>query len=168
MVEPEPDPRPSHLDEAGRVRMVDVSGKSPSRRVAVAEGHIRMERGTLEAILAGDVAKGEALAVARLAAIGGAKRTADLVPLCHPLPLDRVDTEIVSEPSIPGLRLVVRASAEARTGVEMEALTAVSAGLLALYDMCKGMDRGMTIGPIRLLEKRGGSSGTWKAPEVEE
>lgn len=155
---------PTHLDAAGRVRMVDVSEKPVSRRTAVAEGRIRMEDGTLQAILAGQVAKGEALAVARLAAIGGAKRTAELIPLCHPVPLDRLDVEIQPEREPSGLLLTVRASAEARTGVEMEALTAVAAGLLALYDMCKAMDRGMRIGPIRLLEKRGGVSGDWSTP----
>lgn len=155
--------RPTHLDAEGRVRMVDVSEKPPSRRTAVAEGAVRMAPGTLEAILEGRVRKGEALAVARLAAIGGAKRTSELVPLCHPIPLDRVDTELLPDPELPGLRVRVTTSAEARTGVEMEALTAVAAGLLAIYDMCKAMDRGMSLGPIRLLEKRGGRSGTWKA-----
>ena len=162
--EPEEAPVPTHLDERGRVRMVDVSEKTPTRRTAIAEGEIRMRPETLRAILDGEVAKGEALAVARLAAVGGAKRTPELVPLCHPLPLDRVDTEIRPEPALPGLRIRVATSAEARTGVEMEALTAVSAALLAVYDMCKGLDRGMTLGPVRLLEKRGGRSGHWKAP----
>lgn len=164
-----PDPGPdgrglTHLDAEGRVRMVDVSDKAPTRRTAVAEGEIRMERGTLEAILAGDVEKGEALAVARVAAVAAAKRTPDLIPLCHPLPLDRVDTDFRPDPDLPGLRLRVTASAEARTGVEMEAMVAVSAGLLAIYDMCKARDRGMAVGPVRLLEKRGGRSGTWTAP----
>lgn len=153
----------SHLDEKGRVRMVDVSDKPISRRVATAEGTIQMLPETLDAILAGDIAKGEALAVARLAAVTGAKRTTDIVPLCHPLPLDAVETDIQADSDLPGLRLVVRTSAEARTGVEMEALTAVAAGLLALYDMCKAVDRGMILGPIRLLEKSGGRSGTWTA-----
>lgn len=158
----EPDERLTHLDEEGRVRMVDVSGKPVTRRRAVAEGVLRMEPATLEALLAGRVEKGDALAVARLAAIGGAKRTAELVPLCHPLPLDAVDTEVIPDPALPGVRLVVRTSAEARTGVEMEALAGVAAGLLALYDMCKALERGMTIGPIRLLEKAGGASGSWR------
>lgn len=160
--------RPTHLDEQGRVRMVDVSAKPVTRRTAVAEGRIRMRRTTLEAILGGRVGKGEALAVARLAAIGGAKRASEIVPLCHPIPLDRLDTELTAEPELPGLRLTVRASAEARTGVEMEALTGVAAGLLAVYDMCKAMDRGMTIGPIRLLEKMGGASGAWRAEMADE
>ncbi len=122
-----------------------------------------MRRETLEAILDGSLAKGEALAVARLAAAGGAKRTAEIVPLCHSLPLDSVETGIEPDHDLPGLRITVRASAEARTGVEMEALTAVAAGLLALYDMCKAIDRGMILGPIRLLEKAGGRSGSWTA-----
>lgn len=152
----------SELDERGRVRMVDVGGKPVTRRRATAEGTIRTRPETLEALLAGEVAKGDAFAVARLAAIGGAKRTAELVPLCHPLPLDAVEVEIDPDPSLPGLRVRVRVSAEARTGVEMEALTGVAAGLLALYDMCKALDRGMELGPIRLLEKSGGRSGDWR------
>ena len=151
----------SHLDEAGRARMVDVSGKPVSRRTAVAEGRIRMEASTLSAIRDGAVEKGDVLTVARMAAIGGAKRTSDLVPLCHPLPLEAVEVEIEAAPSLPGLRVRIAVSAEARTGVEMEALSAVSAGLLAIYDMCKGRDRGMEIEAVRLLEKRGGTSGDW-------
>ena len=156
----------SHLDESGRVRMVDVSEKPVSRRTAVAEGLIRMERSTLHAIQSGEVEKGEALAVARLAAIGAAKRTADWIPLCHPIPLDRIDVEVEAMPELPGLRMTVRASAEWRTGVEMEALVAVASGLLAIYDMCKARDRGMEIGAIRLLEKTGGTSGDWRAAEA--
>lgn len=154
--------RPTHFDERGRVRMVDVGDKPVTRRHATAEGSIRMSARALEAIVSGEVEKGDALAVARLAAIAGAKRTAELIPLCHPLPLDAVDVELRPDPSLPGLHLVVHASAEARTGVEMEALTAVAAGLLALYDTCKAIDRGMEIGPIRLLEKSGGASGEWR------
>lgn len=142
--------------------MVDVGGKPITRRRASAEGSIRMRRETLEALLAGEVPKGDVVAVARLAAIGGAKRTADLVPLCHPLRLDVVEVEVLPEPELPGIRIRVRTSAEARTGVEMEALTAAAAGLLAVYDMCKGLDRGMEIGPVRLLEKAGGVSGDWR------
>lgn len=152
----------SHLDEEGRARMVDVSGKRPTRRTAVAEGAIRMEPGTLRAIREQEVEKGDVLTVARLAAVGGAKRTAELIPLCHPLPLDAVDVEILEEPDLPGLLLRVTVSTEARTGVEMEALCAVSAGLLAVYDMCKGRDRAMTLERVHLLEKRGGRSGDWR------
>ena len=155
--------RLTHLDAAGRVRMVDVGDKPLTRRVAVAEGRIRMRRETLEAIRRGEIEKGEALAVARLAAIQGAKAASALVPLCHPIPLDAVDVDLEAVEALPGYRLTVRASAEWRTGVEMEALAGVAAGLLALYDMCKAIDRGMTLGPLRLLEKRGGRSGAWTA-----
>lgn len=156
----------THLDERGRARMVDVSGKPVTRRRAVAEGVIRMRPETLRAIREGEVAKGDVLTVARLAAVGGAKATPSLVPLCHPLSLEAIDVEVEAEPALPGIRLRVGASAEARTGVEMEALCGVSAGLLAVYDMCKALDRGMQIGPIRLLEKSGGRSGAWRAREA--
>ncbi len=156
------DERLSHLDDEGRVRMVDVGDKPVTQRSARAEGEIRMQPDTLAAVLSGRSSKGNVLAVARVAAIGGAKRTSDLVPLCHPLPLDAVDVEIEADEGLPGLRIGVRTAAQARTGVEMEALCAVAAGLLAVYDMCKGVDRGMEIGPIRLLEKRGGASGPWE------
>lgn len=152
----------THLDDEGRARMVDVSGKPPTRRRAVAEGCIRMRPETLAAVRDESVEKGDVLTVARLASVGGAKRTADLVPLCHPLPLDGIDVEVTEDDDLPGLRIRVAVTTEARTGVEMEALTAVAAGLLAVYDMCKAMDRGMTLEGIRLLEKTGGRSGTWK------
>lgn len=152
----------SHVDEAGRARMVDVSTKDVSRRRAGAEGEIRMRPDTLEAIRANSVEKGDVLAVARLAAISGAKRTADLIPLCHPLPLDAIDVEIELKPALPGIRLTVVAGATSRTGVEMEALCGVSTGLLAIYDMCKAIDRGMEIGPVHLVYKLGGSSGEWR------
>lgn len=143
--------------------MVDVGDKPLTRRVATAEGEIRMDSATLETIRDGQVEKGEALAVARVAAIQGAKGAAQLIPLCHPIPLDAVDVEFTVDETLPGYRVRVRTSAEWRTGVEMEALSGVSAGLLALYDMCKAIDRGMTLGPIRLLEKHGGRSGSWSA-----
>ncbi len=143
--------------------MVDVADKEATRRTAVAEGEVRMRAGTLEAIEAGDVAKGDVHAVTRIAAIQGAKQAANLIPLCHPLPLDRVETELVATDSPTGYRLRVTASATWKTGVEMEALAGVAAGLLALYDMCKSIDRGMSLGPIRLVEKRGGRSGHWRA-----
>lgn len=155
------EPTIPHLDEAGRARMVDVAGKPVTRRTASAEGVIRMRAETVRAIRERSLAKGDALAVARIAAIGGAKRTADLVPLCHPLPLDGVRVEIEEVEDPPGLRVTAETTTEARTGVEMEALCAVSAGLLALYDMCKAHDRGMEIGPIRLVSKQGGRSGAW-------
>lgn len=153
----------THLDESGRVRMVDVSHKPKTRRTALAEGEIRMRPETLEAIQAGRIEKGEAIAVARLAAITAAKRTADWIPLCHPVPLDRIEVTIEPAPELPGLRVRARTSAEWRTGVEMEALTATAGALLTLYDMCKAIDRGMRIGPVRLLEKSGGASGEWRA-----
>ncbi len=142
--------------------MVDVSAKAVTRRRAEAEGEIRMERSTLDAIRANTVKKGDVLTVARLAAVGGAKRTADLIPLCHPLSLDGIDVTVEPEPELPGICLNVAVTTEGRTGVEMEALCGVSAGLLAVYDMCKAMDRGMAIGPIRLTYKAGGASGEWR------
>lgn len=160
--------RLTHLDEEGQARMVDVGDKPVTRRRAVAEGRIRMRRETLDAIRVGEVPKGDVLAVARLAAIGGAKRTAETIPLCHPLPLSSVDVEIELEEKDPGpgLRLVVEAAVEARTGVEMEALCGVSAGLLAVYDMCKALDRAMEIGEIRLVAKDGGRSGPWRRSDL--
>ena len=147
--------------------MVDVSDKPVTRRRAIAEGRIRMSPETLRAIRDGDVPKGDVLAVARLAAIGGAKRTAETIPLCHPLPLTSVEVnvELESADPYPGLRITVEATVEARTGVEMEALCGVSAGLLAVYDMCKALDRGMEIGEVRLVAKEGGRSGRWRRGE---
>lgn len=145
--------------------MVDVGAKAVTRRRALAEGSIRMDRKTLQAILDRRVEKGDVLAVARIAAVGGAKRTSDIVPLCHPLPLHGVTVEIEVADELPGLRLTAETTTEARTGVEMEALCAVSAGLLAVYDMCKSMDRAMELGAVRLLEKDGGRSGMWRRRE---
>jgi cyclic pyranopterin phosphate synthase len=145
--------------------MVDVGAKAVTHRRALAEGSIRMDRKTLQAILDRRVEKGDVLAVARIAAVGGAKRTSDIVPLCHPLPLHGVTVEIEVADQLPGLRLTAETTTEARTGVEMEALCAVSAGLLAVYDMCKSMDRAMELGAVRLLEKDGGRSGMWRRRE---
>lgn len=145
--------------------MVDVGDKAVTRRRALAEGSILMDRQTLRAILDRSVEKGDVLAVARIAAVGGAKRTSDLVPLCHPLPLHSVSVEIEAVDELPGLRLRVETTTEARTGIEMEALCAVTAGLLAVYDMCKSMDRAMELGAVRLLEKEGGRSGMWRRGE---
>jgi cyclic pyranopterin phosphate synthase len=145
--------------------MVDVGAKAVTHRRALAEGSIRMDRKTLQAILDRRVEKGDVLAVARIAAVGGAKRTSDIVPLCHPLPLHGVTVEIEVADELPGLRLTAETTTEARTGVEMEALCAVSAGLLAVYDMCKSMDRAMELGAVRLLEKDGGRSGMWRRRE---
>lgn len=153
----------THLDEQGRPHMVDVGEKAVTRRVAVAEGEIRMAAETAEAIADGAISKGNVLLVAQLAGITGAKRTADLIPLCHPLPLSSVEVELVVDRALPGVRARAVTRVEARTGVEMEALTAVSCALLTVYDMCKAMDRGMVIGGIRLLRKEGGRSGVWTA-----
>jgi len=153
----------THLDEQGRPRMVDVGEKEATRRVAVAEGHIRTSPDTVRAIAAGQVPKGNVLLIAQLAGITGAKRTADLIPLCHPLPLTSVDVDVSIDESLPGVRVAATAKVEGKTGVEMEALTAVSCALLTVYDLCKARDRGMVIGEIRLLRKEGGRSGTWVA-----
>ena len=151
----------THLDETGRARMVDVGEKPESQRMAVAEGFIRMSPETLVALDEGRAPKGDPLLVAQLAGIQGAKKTADLIPLCHPLPLTSVDVELAPDPELPGVRAVSRARVTGRTGVEMEALTAVSVALLTVYDMLKAVDRGMRIEGIRLLEKSGGRSGDW-------
>ncbi|MBB4637764.1 cyclic pyranopterin phosphate synthase [Longimicrobium terrae] len=144
--------------------MVDVAEKAVTRRIAVAEGHIRTSPETLSAIVEGRTAKGNVLTVAQLAGIMGAKRTSDLIPLCHPLPLTSVDVEIAPEADGSGLRVTATARVDGKTGVEMEALTAVSCALLTVYDMCKARDREMVIGGIRLLRKEGGRTGTWEAP----
>jgi len=158
------DDRPfTHLDPYGRPRMVDVGNKPVTRRIAVAEGHIRMSPETLAAIVSGDVPKGNVLVVAQLAGIMGAKRTPDLVPLCHSIPLSSVEVDVKPDASLPGLRATVSVAVEAKTGVEMEALAAVSCALLTVYDMCKARDRGMEIGGVRLLRKEGGRSGSWQA-----
>ena len=151
----------THLDEHGKARMVDVGGKAETSRVAIAEGRITMSGAALAAIRDGAVPKGDVLAAARIAGIMAAKQTAALIPLCHPLALDAVTLDFTLEES--GLRAAATASLTGRTGVEMEALTAASVALLTVYDMAKAIDKGMVIGDIRLIEKRGGKSGTWKA-----
>jgi len=157
--------RLTHFNTAGDAHMVDVGGKPETRRVAVAEGCIHMLEGTLELVMEGRHEKGDVLAVARVAGIMAAKRTAELIPLCHPLPLSRIDIELSA--LADGATIHCRASAEtvARTGVEMEALTAVQIALLTVYDMCKAVDRGMSIGDVRLVEKSGGKSGHWRREE---
>lgn len=154
----------THFDAAGRPRMVDVGDKEVTHRRAVAEGIIRVSPETIEAILAGRTSKGDVLTIAEIAGIMAAKRTADLIPLCHPIPLSSVRVRLEAESSVPGVRAVATVEVNDRTGVEMEALTAVSVALLTVYDMCKSRDRGMTIESIRLLRKEGGRSGTWVAP----
>ncbi len=153
----------THLDPTGAAHMVDVSGKAVTERVAVAEGRIVMEAATLELAVSGGAKKGDVVATARVAAIMGAKRTADLIPLCHPLALTKVAVDIVADPVLPGFRVTALTKVSGQTGVEMEALTAVSIGCLTLYDMLKAVDRGMRIEGIALLEKTGGKSGDWKA-----
>lgn len=156
-------PRLTHQDEAGRPRMVDVGPKEPTSRSATAEGCLVTSPATLDTLRQGRTTKGDPLAVAQIAGIQAAKRTADLIPLCHPLPLDSIELEIEPDDSLPGLRVVATARVHARTGIEMEALTAVSVALLTAYDMLKAIDRGMRIEGIRLLRKTGGRSGTWDA-----
>jgi cyclic pyranopterin phosphate synthase len=144
--------------------MVDVGAKAETHRVARAEGWIRMEAATLAMILGGRAGKGDVLGIARIAAIQGAKRTAELIPLCHPLPLTRVEVAFeTATADRQGIRCEVRTETIGRTGVEMEALTAVQVGLLTIYDMCKAVDRGMCLDGIRLIEKEGGRSGHWQA-----
>lgn len=143
--------------------MVDVAGKDVTHRVARATGQIRMQPATLALIASGSAKKGDVLGVARIAAIQAAKRTADLIPLCHPLPLTRVAVEFEIDEALPGVHCSAQVETLGRTGVEMEALTAVQIGLLTIYDMCKAADRGMVMGEVRVLEKRGGKSGEWAA-----
>ena len=152
----------SHFDRSGQAHMVDVADKPETHRVAIASGAIRMAPSTLKLILRGSARKGDVLGVARLAAIQAAKRTAELIPLCHSLGLTRVSAEFSAEKRKSAIRLTVAVETVSRTGVEMEALTAVSVGLLTVYDMCKAADRAMTIGDIKLLEKYGGRSGHFR------
>jgi cyclic pyranopterin phosphate synthase len=155
----------THLDAQGRARMVDVSAKAISERVAVATATVRMQPATLRLIRTGAIAKGEVLAVARVAGVMAAKRTADLIPLCHPLPVEVVTIDFT--PRAAGrLEITAGVKVTGKTGVEMEALAAVSAAALTVYDMCKAVDRGMVITDLCLLEKRGGRSGTWRRKSV--
>ena len=151
----------THLDEAGVARMVDVGGKATTTREAVATGRITMSAEAAQAIRDGAVAKGDVLAVARVAGIMAAKRTSELIPLCHPLPLTRASIELTVEDD--GVTATATVATAGQTGVEMEALTAVSVALLTVYDMAKAIDKGMTIGGVKLLSKRGGKNGEWRA-----
>ena len=153
----------THLDATGAASMVDVTDKASTERVAVAEGAIVMRAATLDLALSGQAKKGDVVATARIAGIMAAKRTSDLIPLCHPLALTKVTVEIAADPALPGFRVVAEAKLTGKTGVEMEALTAVSVACLTLYDMLKAVDRGMRIEGIALREKRGGKSGHWTA-----
>jgi cyclic pyranopterin phosphate synthase len=152
----------SHLDARGRAHMVDVGSKAETHRVCIARGAVRMARETLARITQGELPKGDVIATARLAGIQAAKRTDEWIPLCHSLPLDSVEVEIVPEPDHQRLTIEAVARAHARTGVEMEALVAVSAAGLTIYDMCKAVDRGMEIEGIHLVSKSGGKSGEWR------
>jgi len=153
----------THFDAKGDATMVDVSAKAETERVAVAGGRITMQKATLEKIMAGDMKKGDVLSVARLAGIMGAKRTPDLIPLCHPLNLTSVAVELSCDPDTSSVEITATTKITGRTGVEMEALTAVAVAALTVYDMCKSIDRGMRLTEIRLLHKSGGKSGTYEA-----
>ncbi len=153
----------THISEDGAARIVDVGGKAQTERVAIASGRISMSETALSAIRAGDAPKGDVLGTARIAGIMAAKRTGDLIPLCHPLGLEAVSVEFSFEPG--AIRAIATASLTGKTGVEMEAMVAVSTALLTIYDMAKAIDKAMVIGEVRLIEKRGGKSGTWTAPE---
>ncbi|MGA7978668.1 MAG: cyclic pyranopterin monophosphate synthase MoaC [Chromatiaceae bacterium] len=154
-------PKLTHFNDAGAAQMVDVGAKEVTHRVAVAEGRIRMCRETLALIESGGHKKGDVLAVARVAGIMGAKRTADLIPLCHPLALTKIEIDLAPEPRGPAVHCRTVVETRGRTGVEMEALCAVQVCLLTIYDMCKAVDRAMSIDSVRLLEKAGGKSGRW-------
>ena len=149
----------THLDEQGNAKMVDVGDKDVTRREAVARGHVSVQPETLRLIKEGLMKKGDVLTIAQLAGIMGAKKTSELIPLCHPLPLDRVDVELELDEAESRINITATAKTTARTGVEMEALTAVSVAALTLYDMCKSVDRGMRIEAVRLVKKSGGRSG---------
>jgi len=153
----------THFDESGRAVMVDVAGKDDTRRVAVASGRIVMLPDTLQRIVGGQAAKGDVLGIARIAAIQATKRAAELIPLCHPIALTRASVAFEHDTGASAITCTVTAETVGKTGVEMEALTGVSVALLTIYDMCKAIDRGMTMGEIRLLEKQGGRSGHWQA-----
>jgi cyclic pyranopterin phosphate synthase len=155
----------THLGKGGDARMVDVSGKPATERVAIAEGSVVMTPKTLDLVLAGDAKKGDVFGAARIAAIMAAKRTHQLIPLCHPLPISKVAVDIEADRKLPGLHVQVTVKVTGQTGVEMEALTAVSVACLTIYDMVKAVERGMHIEGIRLVEKSGGQSGHYRAKE---
>ena len=159
------DNRLTHLDRGGAARMVDVSSKEVTERIAVAEGRVCMSPATLDIVRRGDAKKGDVLGAARIAGIMAAKRTHELIPLCHPLLLTKVQVEVEPDASIPGIAVRATVKVAGQTGVEMEALTAVSVGCLTIYDMVKAVDRGIRIEGIRLIEKRGGKSGAFKAKD---
>ncbi|HLA08291.1 MAG TPA: cyclic pyranopterin monophosphate synthase MoaC [Anaerolineales bacterium] len=149
----------THLDEQGRARMVDVAHKPDTERIAVARGEVHMKKETLDLIRAGQIKKGDVLTIAQIAGITASKRTSDLIPLCHPLPLTKVDVDLALDDALPGVAITATAKTIGKTGVEMEALTAVSIAALTVYDMAKAVEKTMRIQNIRLIEKRGGQSG---------
>lgn len=153
----------THFDAQGQAHMVDVGGKPATHRIAVAEGRIAMAPETLAIVQNGTAQKGDVLGIARIAAIMAAKKTSDLIPLCHPLALTRVAVEFELQPESSSILCTATVELTGQTGVEMEALTAVQVGLLTIYDMCKAVDKGMVMGGVRVLEKRGGKSGSWAA-----
>ena len=155
----------THIGRRGEARMVDVSAKPATERVAVAEGRVVMRESTLATVLAGDAKKGDVLGTARIAGIMAAKRTHELIPLCHPLLLSQINVDVTPDAKLPGIRVTARVKVSGQTGVEMEALTAVSVACLTIYDMVKAVDRGMRIEGIRLMEKSGGRSGHFRARE---
>lgn len=153
------DPKLTHLDEHGRVHMVDVGAKSDTERIAIAKGEVHMKPETLDLIRAGGIKKGDVLTVAQIAGISASKRTSELIPLCHPLPLTKVDVDLALDEALPGVTITATAKTIGKTGVEMEALTAVSVAALTVYDMAKAAEKTMRIQNIRLAEKHGGRSG---------
>ena len=156
----------THIDSKGEARMVDVSAKPATERVAVAEGRVVMSKATLELIVSGNARKGDVLGTARIAGIMAAKRTSELIPLCHPLALSKVELDITADARLPGCTVRATVKVTGPTGVEMEALTAASVACLTIYDMVKAIERGMRIEGIRLIEKRGGKSGHWRGAEA--
>ena len=159
---PENSDRLTHLDDAGRAHIVDVTEKAVTAREATATSCVRMQSATLDAIIGGETPKGDVLAVARIAGIQAAKKCSELIPLCHPLPLSSVKIDLAPDEELPGVRIEATCKVTGQTGVEMEALTAVSVAALTLYDMCKAMDRGMSIEQTQLAHKAGGASGEWQ------
>ena len=155
----------THLGSRGEARMVDVGDKVVTSRVAVARAQIRMKPETLSVILASELAKGDALATARIAAIQAAKKTSDLIPLCHPLPITKVAVELRADDALPGIVIEVTCKVRGQTGIEMEALTAASVAALTIYDMAKSIDRGMVIEEVMLIEKSGGKTGEWRSDD---
>jgi len=160
-----PSRRLTHLGRRGEARMVDVSAKAPTERIAIAQGRVVMRRPTLKLVLEGNAKKGDVLGAARIAGIMAAKRTHELIPLCHPLALSQVEVDIAPDDKLPGLVVRATVKVSGKTGVEMEALTAVSVACLTIYDMVKAVERDMRIEGVRLIEKRGGKSGTFRAEE---